>query len=143
VKVTTQLKAAVVMVAAGLLLWQSGIPGGWFTDDDDGSREITMIVTSSNDRLLITSATVHSSIHGELLNVVDINVNDNFWDYTFTVAPTEHFRAAIHADVGVETIGDGSSLKCRIEDNGHVVKRDSRVVQPHRTSAQVSCAYVS
>jgi hypothetical protein len=126
-------------------MWQFGAPDGWFTGDggDDSSRQITMIVLSSNDRLRITSATVHTSAEGQILNLIDHNVNGNSWDYTFTVQATEHFRAMVIAEVGVEELGDRSTVRCRIEDNGDKVDDDFARIAVHRTAAQVNCNYVS
>ena len=134
----------VLFVLAGLLVWTGTVdaPGGWFTDDDDGSRQITLIGLTSNDTLVVT-ASVTTSHEGRILNLVQHVVDGNSWDYTFTVQATEHYQAKITAEVTSEELGDLAYVKCRIEDNADVVNDDELTVNPRRMHAQADCAYIS
>lgn len=143
VKLKTAINGGLaVVVAFAVISYTGGIPSGWFTDNDDSSRNITLIALSSNDSLLVTAKAI-TSLEGTILNVADLGVDDNSWDYTFTVRANEHVRVEMIAEVFRQHPEDRASVQCRIEDNGDVVDRDKSTTSSRRERAIVACEYTS
>lgn len=132
----------VAALVFGIITFPGGAPTGWFTGEDDGSRDITLIALSSNDTLVVT-ANVTSSHQGVVLNLNDFATGGNSWDYTFTVEATEHVRVTLDARINRTEPGERADVQCRIEDNGDRVDRDRSALSPRRSVAIAGCSYVS
>lgn len=133
--------ALAVLLVFGAIMYFPEIQGWYGGDkDDDGKRTIQLIGLASNDSMRV-EVLMLSSINGYVLSLHNEEIGNNSWDYEYEAQATEHVRISFDAWVQVVGMGDKSSVRCKIIDDGQVVSDDRAVAQDKRMSTQATCAY--
>ena len=135
---------AVVVVFVAIMVFQNGTPRGWYGgDNDDTGRTVTLIALAENDTLTLSEIKVTTSKQGRVLQLENEELFENSWDYDVHLDAGESISIQMLVKVYSLERDDRAFVRCKILDDGDVVRDHRAEVPEARREAYTQCNYTS